>query len=189
MKKDKHKHTAQPASAAGPAAEKAPESPPSAAAEPEEALQDRLLRLMADFENFRKRTLKERGEWSLRANQDLLTELLPVLDHFDLGLQTAGRHQTDPAVLDGFRLVYEQLLAALAKFGLSPVDAEGTAFDPHLHEAVSHMPSDEHPADSIIAQTRRGYRLGDQLLRPAQVVVSSGPAGPAAPGGEEGFDG
>lgn len=158
-----------------------PEAP--ASTPEDEALQTQLLRLRADFDNFRKRVQREKAETYQRANEDILLELLPVLDHFEMGLQTARQHETDAAVLDGFQLVHDQTLAALKRFGLEPVDAEGKAFDPHWHEAATYLPSDEHPEDSVMAQTRRGYKLGDRLLRPAQVVVSSGPAEPAA--GEE----
>jgi molecular chaperone GrpE len=154
--------------------------PKQAPAPPSELdqLKDRLLRLQADFDNFRKRSQRERLELSTRANEDLVGELLPVIDHFEIGLATALEHRTEPSVCDGFKMVYEQLLAALKKNGLTPIDAESSAFDPHLHEAVSHVPSGEYPADHIIAQTRRGYKLGDRLLRPVQVVVSSGPGAP-----------
>ncbi len=162
-----------------PAAAEAPAAPAVEAPAPDEALETRMLRLQADFENFRKRTQRERGEWYLRANEDLLSELLPVIDHFEMGLQNAAKHHVDHAVIDGFKLVYDQLMQALAKFQLAPFDSEGRAFDPHIHEAMTHVPSAEHPADVVIAETRRGYRLGEKLLRPAQVIVSSGPAAPA----------
>ena len=139
-----------------------------------ETLKDRHLRLQADFDNFRKRTQRERSELQVRATGELVEELLPVLDHFELGLRTASAQQADPAVRDGFQMVFDQLRATLRKFGVQPFDASGV-FDPHQHEAVTHVPSAEHPADTIVTQTRCGYRLGDKLLRPAQVVVSSGP--------------
>jgi len=150
----------------------------------DEALETRMLRLQADFDNFRKRTQRERGEWYLRANEDLLRELLPVIDHFEMGLQNAEKHHVDHAVIDGFKLVYEQLMQALGKFQLKPFESEGQVFDPHSHEAMTHVPSAEHPADVVMAETRRGYRLGDALLRPAQVIVSSGPPEPAPTGSE-----
>lgn len=163
----------------------APAPAPAAPADAElAALKDRLLRLQADFDNFRKRTAKERAEFSARAIEDLAQELLPVIDHFDLGLKSAKDHGADPTLIDGLRLVYDQLLAALKKFGVTPIDAEGQAFDPHQHEAVTHAPSEEHPADTVITQTRRGFKLGDRLLRAAQVVVSRGPAA-EAPGEAE----
>ncbi len=145
---------------------------------------ERLLRLQADFDNFRKRVQRERGDWYQQANEDLILQLLPILDHFELGLHTAEKHQVDPAVIDGFRMVYDQLEQTLAKFQLSPIDAEGRDFDPHQHEAITHVPSEEHPADTVVAQTRRGYKLGDKLIRPAQVVVSSGPSSEDGAGAE-----
>jgi molecular chaperone GrpE len=139
-----------------------------------EELEAQLVRLQADFENVRKRAQRERIELFDRAAQELIEELLPVLDHFEMGLETAIRHETDAAVTDGFKMVYDQMQKALAKFKLSPMDALGRTFDPHTQEAVSHLPSEEYAENTVMAQTRRGYMLGEKLLRPAQVVVSSG---------------
>jgi molecular chaperone GrpE len=135
---------------------------------------ERLLRLQADFDNFRKRTLRERQEILRRATDDVLLELLPVLDHFDLALQAAADHDADKQLVEGFRLVEEQISTALEKFGLTPIDAEGQDFDHNLHEAISRLPSVDHADGKVLSQTRRGYKSGDRLLRPAQVVVSSG---------------
>lgn len=142
----------------------------------EESLRDQFVRLQADFANFRNRTQRERLELYQRANEDLLLELLPVLDHYDMGLQTAEQHHSDKAVVDGFKMVYDQFQNVLNKFNLKPIDAVGEVFDPHKHEALTHMPSDEYPAETCSNQIRRGYMFGDKLLRAAQVVVSSGPA-------------
>lgn len=142
------------------------------------AMKDRLLRLQADFDNFRRRTQREKAEWSLSANESILSEILPVLDTFELGLKTSLEHKTEVAVHHGFQMVYDQLLNAMKKFGLAPVDVHDSGFDPAHHEAVAHIPSDEYPADEIIAQTRRGWKLGEKLLRPVQVVVSAGPGAP-----------
>jgi len=139
------------------------------------ALNDRLLRLQADFENFRKRTLREKGEVHKRANEELMLEMLPVLDHLDLALSHLDENGGNSAFAEGIKLVAEQLLAVLGKFGLAVVDAAGAEFDPNLHEAVSHLPSDGAPENHVVEQTRKGYLLGNRLLRPAQVVVSSGP--------------
>ena len=133
------------------------------------------MRIAADFENYRKRMLRDRAEYVRRANEQLLEELLPVLDHFEMGMETARTQKVEPSVLEGFKLVYDQLLGVLLKSGLEPIDAMDTDFDPHRHECISHLPSEHVPADRVIAQTRRGYRLGDYILRAAQVVVSSGP--------------
>lgn len=167
-----------PAPAAGPAAAgQAPAPSPPAPAEAElAALRDRLLRLQADFDNFRKRTQRERADTAARANEDLMLALLPVLDHFEIGLKAAAEHGVDPASLDGFRIVRDQLHAALARFGLEPIEAAGKPFDPHQHESVSTMYSDRVPRDEVAEELRRGYRLGSRLLRATQVVVSAGPA-------------
>ena len=143
---------------------------------PEEVLQDRLLRLQADFDNYRKRMDREKKDWIAFASEKLVLELLPVLDHFELGLADSAKNGAPAAFVEGFQLVCNQLRAALEKAGVQAIDAEGAAFDPHVHEAITHLPSDDVPADHVVAQTRRGYKLGDKLLRAAQVVVSSGPA-------------
>jgi molecular chaperone GrpE len=142
----------------------------------EEPLRDQFVRLQADFANFRKRTQRERIELYQRANEDLFLELLPVLDHYEMGLQTAEQHQAEGAVVDGFKLVYDQFQHVLKKFNLTAIDAVGELFDPHKHEALTHMPSNEFEAGVCSNQVRRGYMFGDKLLRAAQVVVSSGPA-------------
>jgi molecular chaperone GrpE len=147
--------------------------------EPAETLppvDDRYLRLQADFDNYRKRVLREKDEIYRRANEDLMEELLPVLDHLDMALASAGEeHQQDP-VVEGFRLVGEQLANTLSKFGLSPIETNGQEFDPNLHEAILHMPSETVAENGIVSQARGGYKLGERLLRASQVVVSSGPA-------------
>ena len=144
--------------------------------EEEESLRDQFIRLQADFANFRNRTQRERIELYQRANEDLLLELLPVLDHYEMGLQTAEQHDSDKSVVDGFKMVFDQFQGVLKKFNVEPIDAVGEIFDPHKHEALTHMPSEEHAAEVCSNQVKRGYMFGDKLLRAAQVVVSSGPA-------------
>lgn len=139
----------------------------------EEPLRLQLMRLQADFDNFRKRQTRERAEWILRANEDLFLEILPVLDHYEMGLKSAEEHQTDCSVTEGFKMVHGQLLDVLKKFNVEPIEAVGQNFDPHHHEALTHMPSDK-PAETVVQEVRRGYMMGDKLLRAAQVIVSSG---------------
>ena len=139
-----------------------------------EQLTQQLLRLQADFDNFRKRVTRERAEWFQRANQEMMEEMLPVVDHFEMGLKTARDGRIDAPVQEGFKLVYDQLINLLTKFNLKAVDAIGETFDPHQHEAVTYIPSETVEEGKIIEQIRRGYLLGDKLLRPAQVVVSMG---------------
>jgi len=140
----------------------------------EESLKNQLLRLQADFDNFRKRTLRERNELFLFANESLFLEMLPIIDHFEMGFKSAEEHKTDCSVTEGFRIVYNQLLDVLKKFNVTAIDTLGEPFNPHRHEAVLHMPSDK-PAETVLEQVRRGYLLGDKLLRAAQVIISSGP--------------
>jgi molecular chaperone GrpE len=148
-------------------------------------LKDRLLRLAADFENYRKRAQRERNEVLRRACQDVLTDALPVVDHLELALRHADGVGGGTAFVEGVELVLNQLRAVLRKYGAEPIPAVGTPFDPQFHEAVLYQPSEEHPEGCVIAQTRSGYRLGEVVLRPAQVIVSSGPAAVAAEEGGE----
>ena len=147
--------------------------------EEEESLQIRLLRLQADFDNFRKRTLREKGEIYRVANESIMLELLPALDHLDLALDSCVE-DTDDAFVKGVWLVREQLLTALGKFDLGVIDVPQDEFDPARHEAISHLPSDDLGENRVISQVRRGYLLGDKLLRASQVVVSSGSQRPTA---------
>lgn len=166
-------HTEAPSEAVANAEEVTPSVTPDEAA----ILKDRLLRLQADFDNFRKRSARERADWQVFALEQFVQDLLPVVDHYELGLETAKKEQTSAPVLEGLKLVYDQLLGVLKKNGVTQVKAEpGTPFDPHKQEAISHIPSEEHPADVIIAETRRGYLIGEKMIRPLQVVVSSGAA-------------
>jgi len=189
MFKSKNKKEDAPAAEAGAAATRPPESQPATeteAATPQPptavaVVDERLLRLQADFDNHRKRVERERAEMSVRATQGLITELLPALDHLEYALAAAVQHKADPAMIEGFRLVSEQFFAVLGKFGLTPLDAVGETFDPHVHEAVTLHPSADVPEHVVISQMRRGYRLGNLLLRPVQVIVSSGPPSPPVP--------
>ena len=159
-------------------AEEGEEAAPSEA----EVLKGRLLRLQADFENFKKRQLRERQEWIASASAEVLKELLPVLDNFERGIQSASGKPENAALLEGFSLVFGQLKGVLAKAGAEEIPTEGKAFDPTLHEAITSMPSAEVPEGQILVVTRRGYTLGGKVLRAAQVGVSSGAPEGAAEG-------
>jgi molecular chaperone GrpE len=140
-----------------------------------DAMKDRLLRLQADFDNFRKRVRRDAEDQRVAAAEGLMSELLPVLDHFELGLKSAEEQGLPAGVVDGFRMIQGQMVAALGRFGLEPVaTAPGDAFDPTVHESASAAPSAEVPRDHVLAEIRRGYRLGARLLRAPQVVVSLG---------------
>ena len=142
--------------------------------EVEESLQEQLIRLQADFTNFRNRTQRERISLYQRANEDLLLEILPILDHFEMGLQTAEKQNTEKAVIDGFSMIFDQFNKVLDQFKLLPIKVIGEPFDPHIHEAITYICSEEFPEGVCVEQIRKGYMHGEKLLRAAQVVVSSG---------------
>ena len=138
-------------------------------------LKDKLLRGQADWDNSRKRILKEKEESVRYASEALLEKLLPVLDNFEMGMQAAKTATDAKAIAQGFEMVLAQLQQVLRDAGVEPVDAMGHAFDPHRHEALGHHDSEEHPEGHVIMQTRKGYKLKDRLLRPASVFVARKP--------------
>ena len=137
---------------------------------------DRYLRAVADLENFRRRATREKDELRQFATVNLLQGILPVLDNLQLALE-AARQQTDAATIaNGVAIVLEQFKSVLGHHGLKEVNPVGQKFDPHRHESISHQPSREVPEEHVLKVVRTGYTLHGRLLRPASVVVSSGPA-------------
>jgi molecular chaperone GrpE len=136
---------------------------------------DLALRSQADFENYKKRSAREKEEAIKYANSSLLEKLIAIVDNFELGLEAARAEGEKSPVFSGMSMVLKQLMDFLAESGLQPIDAMGQKFDPNLHEAIAHEPSAEFPEGVVVRQTRRGYRMKDRLLRPSSVVVSSGP--------------
>lgn len=130
-----------------------------------------LARLQADFDNFRKRTDRERDEASVRAAERLVAELLPVLDNLERALDAAEQHE-EAMLVDGVRLVQRSLADTLAREGVQEIDAEGV-FDPHSQEALMAQPSDK-PEGEVVVVLQKGYRIGERIVRPARVIVSSG---------------
>jgi molecular chaperone GrpE len=137
---------------------------------------DLAMRSQADFENYKKRCAREKEDAVKYANSSLLERLLPIIDNFELGLSAARGESEKSPVYSGMSLVLKQINDFLTENGLQPIDAVGQKFDPNLHDAIAHEPSDSVPENHIIRQTRRGYRFKDRLLRPSSVVVSSGRA-------------
>jgi molecular chaperone GrpE len=142
--------------------------------EERDGVQDRLLRLRAEFDNYRKRAERERGETIQFASAELMRELLNVLDSFDLAMRTATDGSSGGGMLRGIDLVYKQLTDTLGRFGLKAIEAKGQPFDPNLHQAVSTVPSGDIPENTVVEEMRRGYTLNGKLLRPAMVSVSAG---------------
>ena len=135
---------------------------------------ERAIRATADLENFRKRMEREKREARCYANQALLEELLPVLDNFQMGLQAAST-DSDSMIYRGMEMVKKQLDEFLAGQGVEEISAEGESFDPAMHEAVSQEECADLEEGMILRVVRRGYRMSERLLRPANVVVSRAP--------------
>jgi len=135
---------------------------------------DLALRSQADFDNYKKRATREKEEAVKYANRTLLERLIAIVDNFELGLSAAKSEGTRSPIYSGMSMVLKQLTDFFTDNGLQPIDAEGQKFDPNLHEAIAHEPSDEVAEGVVLRQMRRGYRLKDRLLRPSSVVVSSG---------------
>ena len=135
---------------------------------------DRLLRKTAEFDNYRKRTDRERLQLSEAAAADLLQELLPLVDDMERALKADPGGDATAAIRRGVELIHKQLLETLRKRGVTPIESLGVDFDPHYHMAVSHEPAEGRREGEVIEEFRRGYMLGDRLLRPAMVKVAKG---------------
>jgi molecular chaperone GrpE len=166
------------------------ESPKAPSAEGESALlaqldaaqaeaakyKDQCLRALADIDNFRRRAARDKEDTRRNAAAAVLEDLLPALDNLRLGLQSAMQaHPEAKAVIDGIKLVADQLRSVLAQHGLQEIDPTGQPFDPKFHESVAQQPSAEVAEGRVLQVLRSGYLLNDRLLRAASVVVSSGP--------------
>jgi molecular chaperone GrpE len=163
---------AQNAAASGPSAEEQLAAARAEAA----AAQDRYLRSVADLENYRKRALREKDELRQFAAANVVEDLIPILDNLGLGLAAAKQSAGDAkSIADGIGMVLEQFKSTLARHGLKEINPLGQPFDPNQHDCIAHQP-DEAPEEKVIQVTRLGYSLNGRLLRPASVIVSSGPA-------------
>lgn len=138
--------------------------------------QDRLLRLQAELENLRSRHARELAEQHRYAGLELARDLLPVVDNVDRAIEASEKGGEQGTLLEGFRMVRQQLAGVLAQHQCVPIDAAGEPFDPQFHEAILQQPSDDAPANHVSMVTQTGYRMHDRVVRPAQVIVSSGPA-------------
>ena len=140
------------------------------------SLYDKLIRRQAEFENYRKRVERERGELYQHGRDDVLLQFLPVVDNFERALSSLETSEGDAEALrHGVELIHKQFKDALSKLGLEAVEAVGQTFDPHVHEAVTTEATDKHKENTVIQEFQRGYRIGDRLLRPAKVKVASSP--------------
>jgi len=134
-------------------------------------VQERLLRLAAEFDNYRKRMDRERRELAEYTAGEVVKDLLPIVDNLERALQAAG---PEDSLRKGVEMIHKQMLDLLRKRGVVPIEALGADFDPNFHEAVSHEESAEHRDGQVMAELQRGYKVGDRLLRPAMVKVAKG---------------
>lgn len=138
---------------------------------------DRVLRVTAEFDNFRKRAAREKEEAVRYANHKLLERLLPVLDSFEMAIAAASAENggTSQSLKEGISLVLQQFTSVLTESGLEEIDSHGKPFDPNLHEAVSQMETEDVDEGHVAQQLRKGYLLRDRLVRPSSVIVAKKP--------------
>jgi molecular chaperone GrpE len=150
-----------------------------------EDVSSQYRRLAADFDNFRKRTQKEKEELELQIKCSTIKKLLPVVDNFERA-RAQIKPQTDEemAIHKSYQGVYKQMVESLKQLGVSPMRPEGELFDPNLHEAVMREPTNDHPEDTVIEELMRGYLLGDRVLRHAMVKVATAGEETASPSTE-----
>lgn len=134
---------------------------------------DRLLRVSAEFDNYKKRASRDMQEFRKYSNQSLIKEMLSVVDNLELAINSAKGHKSiDKGLLDGLAMTHKEILKVFEKFSVKPISAKGQPFDPTFHEAVMQEATDEYPANTVINELQKGYLIHDRLLRPAMVVVA-----------------
>jgi molecular chaperone GrpE len=136
------------------------------------AAKDRELRVHAELENVRKRAARELDERLRYANLSLLRDLLPVIDNIERAIEAAEKNADASALLEGFKMVDQQLGDVLKRHHCTRIEALHAPFDPNVHHAVMQQPSEEHPANTVLMVTQNGYQLHDRVVRPSQVIVS-----------------
>lgn len=145
------------------------------AEEDAQVYKDRLMRLAAEFDNYKKRTGREFSMLVKNAGESLITQLLPTLDNIERALQAPQTSEETKTFAQGVEMIRQQFQETLTKAGLSEIEATEAAFDPNLHEAVMAVERDDCPADTVIEVVEKGYTLNEKVLRPAKVVVSRQP--------------
>lgn len=151
-----------------------------------DAFKTQSIRIAADFDNFRKRTAKEKEDLEPQIKRVTISELLPVVDNFERARsQIKPQNDGEMAIHKSYQGVYKQLVDSLKRIGVSPMRPEGQQFDPNLHEAVMREPTDEHPEGTVIEQLMRGYLLNDRVLRHAMVKVAAAPENKSEDSGED----
>jgi molecular chaperone GrpE len=157
---------------AQPSPSDAPQDPLHVAQAEAARLKDQLLRLAADFDNYKKRARKEATDGARLAREDFLRELLPVFDNLERATAHASTATDPKALADGIQMVMRQFADTLGKLGIERIAAQGLPFDPAVHEAVQHLETSEHPPGSVAMELQAGYRTPERVIRPAMVVVA-----------------
>ncbi|MGG1573570.1 nucleotide exchange factor GrpE [Fictibacillus sp. NRS-1165] len=134
--------------------------------------ENRLLRVQADYENFKRRTREDNAAQLKYKSQSLLTQLLPALDNFERALDVKVEDPQAASVLQGVEMVHRQLLEAMKSEGLEVIDSQGAAFDPNLHQAVMQVQDEEYESNVVVETLQKGYKLKDRVIRPAMVKVN-----------------
>jgi molecular chaperone GrpE len=137
---------------------------------------DRLLRVAADFENYKKRAVREKEDWTKFANEDLIRAILPFIDNLERAVNHAEKVVDTGVLIEGIKLTLQQIHQTLNRFGLTPFESVGKPFDPARHEAMLVVETDRHEPDQVVEEFQRGYLLNERLLRPATVSVSKSPS-------------
>ncbi len=137
--------------------------------------QEQYLRTLADMENLRKRTQRDKEDLAKYANESILREILPVIDNLERAVEHAEQAQSDEGLFEGVQMTLTQFGQLLSKFGVEPVDAVGQPFDPAYHQAMGQMESGDYPVNTIVQQMQKGYQLNKRLLRPAFVMLAKAP--------------
>ena len=135
-------------------------------------LNDKVMRQMAEFDNFRKRTEKEKAQMFEQGQSNVLEKLLPVIDNFERGLATVPEDEKDGAFADGMNKIYKQIVKQLEDLGVTPIEAVGKEFDPNLHNAVMQVESEEFESGIVAQELQKGYMFHDTVLRHSMVAVS-----------------
>ena len=140
-------------------------------------LRDQKLRIAAEFENFRRRSITEKSSWIKNANERLLLEICDIRDNFERGLEAGKNEKNGESYKKGIELIFQQLENLLKKEGVKKIESEGKDFDPQFHEALAHIPSDLEE-NKIVAVIQNGYKLNEKIIRATRVAVSNGETPP-----------
>jgi molecular chaperone GrpE len=155
-----------------PAAETTAPDPLAVAQQEAARLKDQLVRMAADFDNFRKRSRREASDAEKKGREDIIRDLLPVFDNIERAVTHTEKATDVQSVQDGLRMVIRQFADTLGKLGIERIPSVGQPFDPSVHEAIQQMETAEHPPGTVAAEIQGGYRANDRLIRPAMVVVA-----------------